>query len=125
MGTVNALDIPETIKEEACTGLADLMQVDAGKGRVRELNVSLFSGLIQASCDPDVALGSWAAGFTPLGIVNAIPCFGIFPTLENSAPTGTLDEVEALIPWTEGQGNYASFLEHAELVEVELRKRDK
>ena len=86
-----------------------------------QINHALLRLLITAAGDPDDVLPDWAAGGTPLGITQAIPVRGIFPT-----STGAAAETDpTLLEGTScaaAEGNYASFLEHGALAEAELAK---
>ena len=73
---------------------------------------TLLKHLVAQSGDPDVEAASWPDIGTPLGILNAIPPGGVFPSLEESEYWVEGERLSSLAEVPGADSNYVSYMEN-------------
>ena len=123
MGDDNATGWCADIVEDARWRLEQAFQCGPQPSDTRRVHANLMAAITKEAKDPDDVLAKWAAGNTPLGIVNEIETRGIFPPTDaQTGDIGTLEEAENMSAWNEQVGNYSSVEENIDDVQTELKK---
>ena len=122
LGTHACVAVPQAIE----LGRAELArEFGVVSNRGDGLQASLFAVLTEAAGDPDVVVPAWLDGQVPLGIEVPIEPGGVFPSVPPSGVGCERNRLRYLHLSGAADlayGNYASYHEHRELADDELRR---